>query len=48
MALQWWEYYEINHKVKNLRNEIAELEDQIKSLRKELEEVKSRVKNKGE
>jgi predicted nuclease with TOPRIM domain len=41
MALDWWEYYEMNHNIKNLRKEISRLEEQVKKLRKEVEEMKS-------
>ena len=39
MGLEWWEYYEINHNVKNLRKEVEDL-------KKEVEELKGRKKKK--
>jgi cell division protein FtsB len=40
MALEWWEYYEINHNVKNLQKENAELKKEIEKLREEIEKLK--------
>lgn len=36
MALEWWEYYEINNKAKNLKKEIEELKKEVKALREKL------------
>jgi hypothetical protein len=33
MALNWWEYYEIQHKVENLKKEIEDLKKEVKDLR---------------
>jgi hypothetical protein len=32
MSLDWWEYYEINHNVKNLRKEVEDLKKKIEEL----------------
>ncbi|MGB2629892.1 MAG: hypothetical protein WBD24_03945 [Candidatus Omnitrophota bacterium] len=40
MSLEWWEYYEINHRVRNLKEDIERLEKEIKSLHAEVETLK--------
>ncbi|MGB3082527.1 MAG: hypothetical protein WBB86_06035 [Candidatus Omnitrophota bacterium] len=40
MALEWWEYYEINHKTKNLREENESLKKEIEVVREEIEKLK--------
>ena len=40
MGLEWWEYYEINHKIKNLREENEGLKKDVESLREEIEKLK--------
>ena len=40
MALDWWEYYEIHHKAKNLREENDALRKEIETLREEIKKLK--------
>ncbi|MFQ5952161.1 MAG: hypothetical protein ACE5JK_01990 [Candidatus Omnitrophota bacterium] len=47
MSLEWWEFYEINHKEKNLREETAELRKEIKALREEIEKLKNEKHPRG-
>lgn len=44
MGLEWWEYYEINHKTKNLREENEGLKKEIEILREEIEKLKESQK----
>ncbi|MGB2599187.1 MAG: hypothetical protein WBC99_01940 [Candidatus Omnitrophota bacterium] len=46
MALDWWEFYEINHKEKNLREEIVNLKKETEDLRGEIETLKKGQVNK--
>ena len=36
MSLDWWEYYEIQHKVNNLKKEIEDLKKEVEDLRSQL------------
>ena len=40
MSLEWWEYYESEQKLRNLRNSIDELKKELEELRAEVKELK--------